>query len=71
VKRLRNSLPSESVDMGSDITVLVDNTGVRLPGASEVDLTGGVPGSIGALLDPARVEAKEGKEGGQASRQRL
>jgi hypothetical protein len=68
---LRNSLPSESVDMGSDITVLVDNTGVRLPGASEVDLTGGVLGSIGALLDPARVEAKEGKEGGQASRQRL
>jgi hypothetical protein len=71
VKRLRNSLPSESVDMGSDITVLVDNTGVRLPGASEVDLTGGVLGSVGALLDPARVEAKEGKEGGQASRQRL
>jgi hypothetical protein len=68
---LRNSLPSESVDMGSDITVLVDNTDVRLPGASEVDLTGGVLGSIGALLDPARVEAKEGKEGGQASRQRL
>jgi hypothetical protein len=71
VKRLRNSLTSESVDMGSDITVLVDNTDVRLPGASEVDLTGGVLGSIGALLDPARVEAKEGKEGGQASRQRL